>query len=372
MKKTKILFFHFDLGNGGAEKVLVNLANGLDKQKYNVEIRTIFNYGPNRYRLAQNVKYTSVFNRKAFRGISVLLKIFSPKILHKLFIKDRYDIEIAFREGGPGRVISGCQDAQTKKYAWIHTTLRNRKIASRGYRNLHEFVKCCMKFDGIAAVSNVVKQSVEQWLPESMNVTTIYNVVEPHLIRRQAAEPIDIQLNKDGCLNITSVGRLTPVKSFDRMLSALSKARRNGYENWHLYIIGVGELQNELLTFVANNNIKDKVTFLGYQSNPHKYVSKMDLFVCSSLIEGYSTAVTEAIINGVPVLTTDCAGMYEIFGDTEAGIIVENTESALYDGIVALMEHPGKLHEMRTAARTRSTFFSKENTVQKFEEFVLG
>ena len=371
MKKINILFFHFDLGNGGAERVLVNLANALDPQKYNIEIRTIFNSGPNRKRMNPNIKYSSVFNRKAFRGISVLMKLLSPKLLHRLFIKDDYDIEIAFREGGPSRIISGCTNQKTKKFSWIHTTLSDCNIAARGYKNLNEFVECCKRFDGIASVSDVVKKSVERWLPEEIKVTTVYNVIEPDYIRKQASEPIELEINRNGTLNMITVGRLTPVKSFDRLLNVLGEVRLTGYSKWHLYVIGVGELMDELFALSKKNGLESNVTFLGFEENPHKYVSKMDLYVCSSLIEGYSTAVTESIINGTPVLTTDCAGMSEIFGDTMAGIIVNNNEKALYSGITEIMDNPQKLELMKRSAVSRSSFFSKENGINQFEAFVL-
>lgn len=59
----------------------------------------------------------------------------------------------------------------------------------------------------------------------------------------------------------------------------------------------------------------------------------MDLFVCSSRKEGYSTTITESIIVGTRVITTDCSGMDEILEDSGAGIIVENNEEALYLGL---------------------------------------
>ena len=74
-------------------------------------------------------------------------------------------------------------------------------------------------------------------------------------------------------------------------------------------------------TAIFENDLQDYVHLLGYDRNPYKYVSKMDLFVCSSYEEGYSTAVTESIVVGTPIITTNCAGMDEIIGNSEAGIM---------------------------------------------------
>lgn len=370
-KKVKILFFHFDLGNGGAERVLVNLANSLDSKKYDVEIRTLFDNGPNRDIISDKVKYSSVFNFKPIRGVSSLLKLISPSILHKLFIPGKYDVEIAFREGCPSRIISG-GDRRIAKYSWIHTTLNTEQMASRGYRNLREFRKCSATFKKIAAVSQSVCEGVKKWIPEFLNVEVVYNVIEPSIIRQKAQMPIDIVLERKNCLNLISVGRLTPVKSFDRLLHALRYIVDEGLENWHLYIIGVGEQEEMLRELTSKLGLANKVTFLGYQENPHKYVSRMDLFVCSSLIEGYSTAVTEAIINQVPVLTTDCSGMNEILSDYGAGMIVDNSEKGLCEGLLKILSDPQLLQSMKKAAVDRSMFFSKENSLCQFERFIFN
>ena len=87
----KILFFHFDLGNGGAERVLVNLANALDRDKYDITVMTLFNHGVNKDLLNSNIRRQWVFDFAPISGINKLLTLFSPRLLHKLFIKENYD-----------------------------------------------------------------------------------------------------------------------------------------------------------------------------------------------------------------------------------------------------------------------------------------
>ena len=83
----KILFLIHDLGPGGAEKVLVNLVNNLDREKFDVTVMSMFDVGVNKQFLAPHVKYRYCFKRM-FRGNSHIMKLFSPNILHKWFIKD--------------------------------------------------------------------------------------------------------------------------------------------------------------------------------------------------------------------------------------------------------------------------------------------
>ena len=83
--KKRILFFIPTLGGGGAEKVLVNLVNNLNPQKYDITVETIFDYGVNKQFLNSNIKYRYVFKRM-FRGNIHIFKLFSRKILYKYII----------------------------------------------------------------------------------------------------------------------------------------------------------------------------------------------------------------------------------------------------------------------------------------------
>ena len=116
----------------------------------------------------------------------------------------------------------------------------------------------------------------------------------------------------------------------------------------------------------------DCVTFLGYQTNPYKYVSKCDLFVCASHSEGFSTAATEALIVGTPVCTVEVSGMKEMLGENnEWGVVTENSEEALYQGIKRLLDNPAELAHYKEKAAERGKNFSTEETVKAVEKMLL-
>ena len=116
----------------------------------------------------------------------------------------------------------------------------------------------------------------------------------------------------------------------------------------------------------------DTVTFLGYQTNPYKYVSRCDLFVCASHAEGFSTAATEALILGTPVCTVEVSGMREMLGDNEYGLITENDEESLYQGIKTLLDDPKLLAHYRAQAALRGKKFSTVETVKAVEQMLLN
>ena len=126
----KILFLIHDLGQGGAEKVLVNLVNNLDKKKFDVTVMSIFDIGENKQFLDSSIHYKYCFKHMV-RGNSHLMKLLSPKQLHKWLIKDKYDIEVAYLEGPCARIISGCPDLNTKLVSWIHIQQKDAMLQVR-------------------------------------------------------------------------------------------------------------------------------------------------------------------------------------------------------------------------------------------------
>ena len=106
-----------------------------------------------------------------------------------------------------------------------------------------------------------------------------------------------------------------------------------------------------------------------YNTNPYKYIKNSDMFVCSSVAEGFSTAATEALIVGTPVVTVEVSGMKEMLGENnEYGIVTENNEDALYEGIKKMLTTPGMLEDYAKRAKERGKEFSTEKTVKAVEK----
>lgn len=365
--KKKILICHFDLGNGGAEKVLINLLKCLDYQKYDVTLFLLFKFGVNISSLPSNVRLLYLFDGAPFKGITHLLKILSPRLLHRLFIKEKYDIEIAYLEGAPTRIVSGCSGKNTKLYAWVHTQVSKGFFSP--YRSLNEAKKVYSRFDKIVFVSEFAKQafvSTTGW--KNLPLGVCHNVINTEEIKELSKEKISIPLFPSQ-IKMCSVGRLIEVKGYVRLVRILGTLKNNVTRDWQLYILGQGEQKHLLEEAILDNGLQEHIHLLGFDMNPYKYVSKMDLFICSSYKEGYSTAVTESIVLGTPVITTECSGMNEILGDSGAGIIVENSDEGLKAVLEDLLTGKIDLSALKSSAEQRSSFFSQSN-VKEFEEVI--
>lgn len=366
---TKILFLIHDLGQGGAEKVLVNLVNNMDRSKFDISVTVLFGGGVNEQFLAPDIHFHAVFPKEV-PGNSKLMKLLTPKQLHRLCVKERYDIEVSYLEGPSARVISGCQDKTTKLVCWIHSTITSVEDAANSFRSIQEAQNCYGRFNQIICVSKWTGQAFLKAFPEQCNVIILYNTIESDKILEQSQLPIPDGLFHDDEIKLITVGSMKPVKAFDRLIRIHDRLRKEGYPV-HTYFLGIGPDLDKLKNQAAELGQSDTITFLGYETNPYKYVAKADLFICCSLSEGFSTAVTEALIVGTPTCTVEVSGMKELLGDhDEWGVVTENSEESLCQGIKQLLDNPSLIAHYKEKAAERGKTFSAANTVCAVEEML--
>ncbi len=361
----KILFFIENLSAGGAEKVLQNLVNNMDDEKFDITVQTVWKENPEKY-LNNNIKYKYIYpyysklNNYKYR-LGALLKTIYP-----LHIKDNYDIEVAYLECGATKVISTSTNKKAKKFAWVHCDL-SKKIS-----NINEFkqksVKWYKKFDKVVCVSRDVEKSFKSIYGNEFDTEVIYNVIDDYSIREKANENVaDFSFDKK-IPTIVSVGRLSTQKRFDRLIEAHKTLLDEGFLN-NLLIIGEGNERERLEQIIKASGVEKTVTLLGFKSNPYPYIKNADLLACSSDYEGFSSFVAEGLILGKAIVTTECTGMEELLGNSQYGIITECDGKALSDGIKKLLFDNGLKEEYERNALERGEGFSIEASVKATEDF---
>ncbi len=365
----KILFFIPTLMHGGAERVLLNLVNHLDQSMFDLSVQTMFDVGIYRSQLAKGIKYIRGFPWY-YPGNTMVYKLFSPQFLFHRYVKQHYDIIVSYLEGPSARVIAGCGDKRTKLISWIHTEYRSPQYVTQVFRSMKEAAECYGRFDRTYCVSKSVKEAFQNLFPAVRKVDVLYNTVETEVIRQKSLERVeDISLSKDA-VNLCSVGKLQTVKGYDRLARITRRLLDDGL-NVHVYLIGKGEELPALENLARELHLDAHWTFVGFRENPYKYVAQCDLFVCSSWREGFSTAVTESLIVGTPVVSTRCSGAEELLGShNEYGIVTENDEASLYLGIKRMVAAPDLMKHYAQKAAERGGYFSTENTVLAVEKML--
>lgn len=150
---------------------------------------------------------------------------------------------------------------------------------------------------------------------------------------------------------IGTVGRLNPVKDQSTLLHAFARAHA-AHTDSALVLVGDGALRETLQAQAAALSIGDAVRFLGDRSDVRQLLQGFDLFVLSSLSEGYSMALLEACASGLPVVATDVGGNREIIVDGHNGLIVAPADDqALAGAIVDILREPARAARMGQAGR---------------------
>lgn len=369
-----IMFFIENPIGGGAEQILKNVAESIDKNLFDTTVVTVTN--PNQkkyYKNSTNQKCFTLSNPHNLRAINFINKFIvsfsirtKVKTLYKIFIRKKFDIEIAFCEGYATKIIGNSPYKNSKKIAWVHTDVINNPWSEYVFGNAENERKCYEKFDAIVCVSQTMKDSFVKKYGMAEKVHVLYNIIDYEKIKMLSSENAEIPFSQKPCF--VMAGRLVKVKAYDRMIKVCAKLRDNNYD-FSVIVAGDGEEKINLINMIKNYKLVDRIRLLDFQENPYKYIAKSDCFVCSSYAEGYSTAVTEAVVLNVPVITTDCSGMREIFGDRECGIICENSDDGLYNALKKVLDNPDLLEHFRKEEKIRSTDFNKENLVKKIEDF---
>lgn len=170
-----------------------------------------------------------------------------------------------------------------------------------------------------------------------------------------------------GKLIIGSIGRLVEQKGYDRLLQVVNRLRNDGLQI-EVWIFGEGEERSKLEQYISSHQLADIVRLMGFHSNPYPYIAKCDLFVCSSRAEGFNLAIAEAMVLGLPVISTDCAGPNELLGFGEFGMLVPNNEEDLYIGTKALLTDEGRRTYYRGKSLERRAMFNIHKAVQAVEQ----
>ena len=370
----KLLIVAPSLAIGGMEKVLINLVNSLSEEKYDITIKTIYDNFEMAGNLNSNIKYSSFYRSskiKKFdyikvRAYTFMLKKFSAKILYKLLVKGKYDTEIAFFRGASIKIISGSNNNNSNKIAWVHNDFTKCTGIFDWFNNEEKTKDAYKKFNKIVCVSQYAKEKFIERMGIKENVIVRYNINLTDDIKNKAEEKIEEKFNKN-TFKVCTVGRLVEAKGYDRLLK-IHKRLMDEELKHDLIIVGDGPDREKLTKYINDNNLNNSVYLLGSKSNPYKYIKDSDLFVCSSRWEGFSTVISEAVILEKPVITTRVSGTEELFLNNKYGLITENNEESLYEELKNIITSKKLYNYYKNKVKERSSFFEQKKLVKSVEK----
>ncbi len=369
----KILFMINSYGGGGAEKLLLDIVKNISSDKYDITICTFSDKGiyANKFPEYVHKKELVHTNNKILSWVLIHLLAFvlSPKFVYKYFIKDNYDVEVAFLEGPMTRILSGSNNSSAKKIAWVHFDLFHNFATRRLFLTTKRQNSCYKVFDKVVCVSEVIKDNFVRRFSDTGNLDVLYNFIDEDDIKQKLlSNKWDYKGERP---LLISVGRLIKEKGYERLLLVYQKLKAKG-KVFHAVILGTGPLYGTLKRMIDSMQLNNTVELLGFQNNPYIYMKQADLFVLPSLVEGYGLVLAEAMYIGISVLSTKCAGPENILEGGKYGCLVDNTEEGLYKGIKRLLESVELREEYREKGKKRVDFFSKKKRVLEIENLLDG
>lgn len=373
----RVAFYIESMALGGAEKLLIDIVNRLDDDLFDTTVISIFKesvyeraltYNFNEY-LNPNIHLRYLVdnsNPLKYRLFNHIYAHGNKSIIYKMLVKDKFDIEVAFYEGMPTEFVSYSTNEKSQKYAWLHTD-NDALYRDKSSEYIHRAERIYSKYDGVIGVSDYVVGSFKRYF-KSVPCLTVYNGIDIGKITKMAQEPCE--RSKADCLTLITVGRLVPVKGYDRLLRAIGRLINEGFK-LSLLMVGDGEERSHLETMVRELKLSGSVSLLGFQANPYRYFKICDAFICTSYREGMSLAFLESMCCGVPVLAPQLGGVQEIFGTHKCGVICDNNEEDIYHMIKDVLNNPSQLSVYSIEAVKQSRKFDLSNQVKRIQDIFL-
>jgi len=380
-KKPKILFIVSGLGIGGVQKQTVDIANAMVKRNFE-----------------------AVFLNLAIRNDKNLLKDISPEIpvvtsryfsklsksrIFSSFISSMYaiyetartvrneNVDIIYSGHWLGKIpatIVGILFGMRNRVVLIESSnseyeIRRKNISAMSKTLVFLVRKTTYKMArSIISVSSGLAEQIGKYFGVKDKVRVIRNGVNLKLIETKAKAKVEHPYFNDDTPTIVSVGRLDSQKGFSFLIDAL--ALLNKKMRVRLIIVGDGQLKDVLMNKINNMHLEEYISLTGQKENPYPFIAAADLYVQSSIYEGFGNTMIEAATLGKPIVSTNYPfGANEIVNHGETGLLVPvGDEKAMASAIEQVLKNDEMRNKMGKNAEKKAQNFTLEIMVSKYEK----
>lgn len=320
------------LNGGGAERCASNLSIELSK-KYNVKLivfdATNMTYPYGGELISLDITSSNGLLSKAVNVIKRVKKVRD--------IKKKYEIDCAISLLDGPNIVNVLSSYKEKTIVSVRNMLSHEPMNALR-KMLVRFTS--IRSDVTVSLSEMVKYDLVNYfnIPKE-KITTIYNHCDAQLLKDLCKNnPTKISVDSSNA-NFVTMGRLNKQKGQWHLIRAFKKVVEE-IPNAHLYIMGEGELEQQLKNLICELNLENSITMTGYIKNPHGIYGQCEAFVFPSLFEGLGNVLLEALAFDMPIISADCeAGPREILApDTDLLTKASDMEMAEYGVLVPVCD----------------------------------
>lgn len=352
----KIAFYINAIHEGGAERVMVNLASNFANEGDNVILITSFKdsweypYSTKikRYILEENKTFRSTIKRNIFRILELrkVLKVESPDCIVSFMAEPNYRAIIA-SHGLKIKTIISVRNDPNKEYPGKIGNLLGKKLLPLA--------------DGCVFQTS----EAQRWFPKKLQDKSqiIFNAVKEDFFE------INRQVVKN---TIVTCGRLEEQKNHKMLINAFELVLKK-HPDAKLMIYGEGKLRSDLTELIKSKGIEQNVLLCGNSNNVPEVLSKAEIFVLSSDYEGMPNALMEALAAGVPCISTDCpcGGPKSLITDKVNGRLISiKNEQQLANVLVELLDNKEMATGLGIEAQKRAFEFSPSKIYETWHKYV--
>lgn len=344
------------LRQGGGQKFVLDLANGLDKEQFRVRVLVYFHQRHKAFAdFAEEHNIETVYlNKKKgldlffFRQVRKAVREFQPDIIHTHINTMLYLLPF-----------------YRKRHIKLHTV---HTLAQKEHYGLQKLVNY-IAFHWLGVVPVGISDTVADTIAhvhhlKREDVPVVYNGVD--------CKRYDIPKVATDTFNFVTVGTIYAVKNYSFLVDCFAELHKKHPET-RLTIVGNGSLRGQLEQQIADLGLSGAVTITGTVGNVEDYLAASDVYVASSLFEGLPLSILEAMAAGLPVISTNVGGVPDVVKDGENGILVASGEKEAYvAALTELTENTALRTQYATRSKELSRNYDEELTIYGYESLYKG
>ena len=378
-KKVKVLFRHRSMEMGGVEKVILSLLNNLNKEKFEMTLQVSLYQGelrdkvPSDIRYIKNNKGKEDFSRQSLtrtfqllvRNLKVRLFNLFPSISDKIYLKEKFDIEIATSYTDFEFVLNS-SNKFSKKIGWFHSDITFPKLQPAVPKILNQIPKFDYFIFGSQQTKDIFTQTYPNFkLPENQ---VILNAIPIEEIKQKAVEYVPDFGTKDPVF--VSVGRLHSRKGYHKLIEVHNKLIKDGFAH-KIIIIGDGEEKDNLENLTKMYGVQNSFVLLGSLLNPYPYVKNADFFVMPSESEGWPLIIADALILQKPILSTAVGGIPEMIRHLENGYLIRYDADEMYNAMKEFLSNTDVIEKIKKGLENSEKQFDNRKIFDAVENIII-
>lgn len=391
--KKKVIFRSGSLRMGGLERVLIEVLQTIDKEKFDIYLVIDDDCGKENIfekDIPKDIPYFFLKPEKLIRETekykekkkNIIYKLMYNLMMEKenkvmyrnmqRILKDIGEIDVIVDfDAGASKYIEKLDIK--KKIVWIHNSIPNLK---KKESKIKRFGKRLEKYDRVVAICDEMKEEIENIYPNLRGkVSRIYNPFNFERIEKLMEDERELtkeqkkMLNEDYCIAIARLDNVQ--KDFLTLVRAYKFVKENGIQD-KLYIIGDGPSKEEIINEIKKLSLEENIKLIGLSKNPYIWLKNSKLFVHSSKYEGLPTVLIEALICNKMIISSNCpTGPKEILKNESCGKLFEvGNIKELGDYLIEFLTNKNNRELYEKNVILRKEEFNKNKVIKEYEKLI--